>query len=118
RLGREDVGRQDPPQSRLQRDDFRAADRGTSATEEREGLAGRQDGEELAHTRLAGLTERSPIPFPPPRRSRSPPRSTPILTLPNPSQSFDEHLSSLGLDGVGTVYRNQSVARLYEHALA
>ncbi|HEY0396378.1 MAG TPA: phosphoenolpyruvate carboxykinase (ATP) [Candidatus Elarobacter sp.] len=27
-------------------------------------------------------------------------------------------MSSLGLGGVGTVYRNQSVARLYEHALA
>ncbi|MBV8299564.1 MAG: phosphoenolpyruvate carboxykinase (ATP) [Candidatus Eremiobacteraeota bacterium] len=27
-------------------------------------------------------------------------------------------MSSLGLDGVGTVYRNQSVAQLYEHALA
>src|SRR6202011_955382 len=45
-------------------------------------------------------------------------RSTPIITLPNPSQSFDTHLSSLGLGGVGTVYRNQSVALLYEHALA
>jgi phosphoenolpyruvate carboxykinase (ATP) len=38
--------------------------------------------------------------------------------LPTPSQSFDTHLTSLGLDGVGTVYRNQSVALLYEHALA
>ncbi|MDB5043447.1 MAG: phosphoenolpyruvate carboxykinase [Candidatus Eremiobacteraeota bacterium] len=45
------------------------------------------------------------------------PRSRSILTLPYPSQSFDEHLSSLGLSGVGTVYRNQSVAQLYEHAL-
>jgi len=53
------------------------------------------------------------VPFP-----WSLPRSTTILTLPNTSQSFDEHLSSLGLDGVGTVYRNQSVAQLYEHALA
>src|ERR1700710_2213356 len=49
---------------------------------------------------------------------RSYPRSSPILTLPNPSQSFDAHLSSLGLGGVGTVYRNQSTALLYEHALA
>jgi phosphoenolpyruvate carboxykinase (ATP) len=46
------------------------------------------------------------------------PRSTQILTLPNPSQSFDEHLSRLGLGAVGTVYRNQSTAQLYEHALA
>ena len=55
----------------------------------------------------------SRISFPSP----GPPRSTPILTLPNPSQSFDEHLASLGLDKVGTVYRNQTVAQLYEHAL-
>jgi phosphoenolpyruvate carboxykinase (ATP) len=48
---------------------------------------------------------------------RSLPRSSPIITLPNPSQSFDAHLSSLGLGGVGTVYRNQSTALLYEHAL-
>jgi len=45
------------------------------------------------------------------------PRSTPIITLPNPSQSFDAHLASLGLGGVGTVYRNLGVAPLYEHAL-
>jgi phosphoenolpyruvate carboxykinase (ATP) len=46
------------------------------------------------------------------------PRSTLIITLPSPSQSFDDHLASLGLDGAGTVYRNQSIAQLYEHALA
>jgi len=46
------------------------------------------------------------------------PRSRPILTVPNPSQSFEAHLSSLGLGSVGTVYRNQSVPQLYEHALA
>ncbi|MGD1065903.1 MAG: phosphoenolpyruvate carboxykinase (ATP) [Vulcanimicrobiaceae bacterium] len=54
--------------------------------------------------------------------SRLPPvpissRSTPILTLPNPSQTFETHLASLGLGGVGTVYRNLSVAELYEQAL-
>ncbi|GAC1659951.1 MAG: phosphoenolpyruvate carboxykinase (ATP) [Candidatus Elarobacter sp.] len=38
--------------------------------------------------------------------------------MPNPSQSFDAHLSSLGLGGVGTVFRNQNVSQLYEHALA
>ena len=44
-------------------------------------------------------------------------RSTPIITLPNPSQSFDAHLAGLGLGDVGTVYRNAGVAALYEHAL-
>ena len=92
---------------------FRASHRGTSPSERRERFTGRKDGEELAHTRLARFTERSPSPFP-----RPIPRSTLILTLPNPSQSFAEHLSSLGLGGVGTVYRNHSVAGLYEHALA
>jgi phosphoenolpyruvate carboxykinase (ATP) len=53
--------------------------------------------------------------FPLPLR---PARCRPIITLPNPSQSFDAHLAALGLDGVRTVHRNQSVALLYEHALA
>ena len=52
-----------------------------------------------------------------PAAAGSVPRSTPILTLPNPSQSFEAHLASLGLSGVGTVYRNQSVPQLYEAAL-
>jgi len=45
-------------------------------------------------------------------------RFRPIITLPNPSQSFDAHLTSLGLGGVGTVHRNQAAAPLYEQALA
>ena len=44
-------------------------------------------------------------------------RCRPIITLPNPSQSFDAHLSGLGLGGVATVHRNLAPALLYEHAL-
>jgi phosphoenolpyruvate carboxykinase (ATP) len=43
--------------------------------------------------------------------------STPILTLPNPSQSLAEHLASLGLDRVATVHRNRSMAELMELAV-
>ena len=44
-------------------------------------------------------------------------RCRPIITLPNPSRTFDDHLSSLGLGGVATVHRNLAPALLYEHAL-
>jgi phosphoenolpyruvate carboxykinase (ATP) len=54
------------------------------------------------------------FPFPPDGQRGS----RPIITLPNPSQSFDAHLASLGLCGVATVHRNQAAASLYEHALA
>jgi len=66
----------------------------------------------MSLTRRAPDAERIHDPFPGPF-----PRSAAILTLPNPSQSFDDYLSSLGLSGVGTVYRNQNAAQLYEHAL-
>ena len=68
----------------------------------------------MSLTRRALDTERNHAPFPP---TRSFPRSAAILTLPTPSQSFDDHLTALGLSGVGTVYRNQNAAQLYEHAL-
>ena len=62
-------------------------------------------------TRPRTPSKRTSIPLRPPRGA------TTIITLPNPSQSFDAHLGALGLGDLGTVYRNQSVAQLYEHAL-
>jgi phosphoenolpyruvate carboxykinase (ATP) len=45
------------------------------------------------------------------------PRSTPILTLPNPSQRFADDLTALGLGNVATVHRNLSMSELMEHAI-
>ena len=76
-------------------------------------MSGRDDRKEVVHR---------PVTRPALSRTRTPPlspgtRTITILTLPNPSQSFDEHLRSLGFGDVGTVYRNQSVAQLYEHGI-
>ena len=40
-----------------------------------------------------------------------------ILTLPQPSQRFERDLAAIGLERVGIVHRNLSVAELMEHAV-
>ncbi len=110
-LARHDVVGGDSPEGGVQRNDIPPFDRGTNARKNRKRVARSTHGEELGHTRRAVSRSRT---LPVPAGSRC----TPILTLPNPSQSFEHHLASLGLSGVGTVYRNQSVPQLYEHALS
>ena len=64
RLARDQVLRKHAAERRLERNDFRPFDTGTSAAKDRERVAGRQHGEQLVHTRRATATKRITNLFP------------------------------------------------------